>query len=147
MAEKVFEAAADRFEVRATPDSHFGWIRTRLALERTMLAWLRTAASLIGFGFSIVQLLEHFQELPGVHPAAHPEAPRYLGLALISSGILALLVSLLQYFWTVQYLWSGSYAAIAGMTKERMQSPIAAVAILLMGIGLFAFFAVLLRMV
>jgi putative membrane protein len=147
VAEKVFEAAADRFEVRVTSDSHFGWIRTRLALERTMLAWLRTAASLIGFGFTIVQFFAHFQELPGVHPAAHSEAPRYLGLALISSGVLALLVSLWQYWWTIRYLWSGSYAAIAGMTKERMQSPIAAVAILLMSIGLVAFFAVLLHMV
>ena len=30
-----------RFEVRTTSDSHFGWLRTRLALERTLMAWLR----------------------------------------------------------------------------------------------------------
>ena len=113
-----------------------------------MMAWLRTAVSLIGFGFAIVQFFEHFQELPGAHPAAHPEAPRYLGLALISCGILALLVSLWQYLWTIRYLWSGSFAAIAGMAKEGMQSPLAggrgpAHA----GIGLFAFVAVLLRLV
>jgi putative membrane protein len=37
-------------------------------------------------------------------------------------------------------------AAIAGLTKEGMQSPVIAVAILLIGIGLFAFFAVLFRL-
>ena len=136
----------DRFEVRLTSDSHFGWIRTRLALERTMLAWLRTAVSLIGFGFAIVQFFEHFQQLPGVRPAAHPEAPRYLGLALISCGVLTLLFSLGQYWWTIRYLWSEPYAAIAGMTRKGMQSPIAVIAALLISIGLFAFFAVLWRL-
>jgi hypothetical protein len=32
------EQATDRFQVRATSDSHFGWIRTRLALERTLMS-------------------------------------------------------------------------------------------------------------
>ena len=39
---------AGRFEVRVTADTHFGWIRTRLSLERTMMSWLRTAVALIG---------------------------------------------------------------------------------------------------
>ena len=36
---------AARFEVRATADSHFGWIRTRLSVERTMMSWQRTATT------------------------------------------------------------------------------------------------------
>ena len=48
----------------ATADSHFAWLRTRLALERTMMAWQRTAVSLIGFGFAIVQFFEHFNRCP-----------------------------------------------------------------------------------
>jgi putative membrane protein len=136
----------ERFDVRVTADSHFGWIRTRLSLERTMMSWLRTAVSLIGFGFAIVQFFERLQRLPGVRPAYIPDAPQYLGLALISCGILALLVSVWQYWWTVRYLWSGSFASIAGITKEGMQSPVVAIAVLLIGIGLFAFVAVLLRL-
>jgi putative membrane protein len=132
--------------VRATATDHFAWLRTRLALERTMMSWLRTATALIGFGFAIVQYLNHFQQTPGTRPAYLPTAPEYLGLALISSGVLALLISLWQYFWTVRYLWGGPFAPIAGMTKEGMQSPVIAVAILLIGIGLFAFFAVLFRL-
>jgi putative membrane protein len=137
---------AGRFEVRATADSHFGWIRTRLSVERTMMSWQRTATALIGFGFAIVQYLNHLQQAPEAHPAYLPTAPEYLGLALISCGVLALLISIWQYFWTVRYLWGGSFAQIAGMTKEGMQSPVIAVAILLICIGLFAFFAVLLRL-
>jgi putative membrane protein len=138
--------SADRFEVRTTSDSHFGWIRTRLSVERTMMSWQRTAVALIGFGFAIVQYFNHLQQIPGARPAYFPTAPEYLGLALISCGILALVISIWQYRWTVRYLWGGSFAPIAGMTKEGMQSPVIAVAILLIGIGLFAFFAVLFRL-
>ena len=137
---------AGRFEVRVTADSHFAWIRTRLSVERTMMSWQRTAVALIGFGFAIVQYFNHLQEIPGARPAYLPTAPEYLGLALISCGILALVISLWQYWWTVRYLWGGSFTPIAGMTKEGMQSPVIAVAILLTGIGLFAFCAVLFRL-
>jgi putative membrane protein len=44
-------------------------------------------------------------------------------------------------------LWHGSFAAIAGMTKEGLQTPVIAVTILLLLIGIFAFFAVLLHFV
>jgi putative membrane protein len=138
---------AERFEVRITADSHLAWLRTRLSLERTMMSWLRTAVSLIGFGFAIVQFFERLQQMPGVHPAFHPDAPQYLGLALIICGVLALVVSIWQYWWTVHYLWTGSFSALAGMTREGMQSPVLAIAVLLICIGLFAFFAVLLRLV
>ena len=111
-----------------------------------MMSWQRTAVALIGFGFAIVQYFNRLQQVPGVRPAYLPTAPEYLGLSLISCGILALVISLWQYRWTVRYLWGGSFAPIAGMTKEGMQSPVMAVAILLIFIGLFAFFAVLFRL-
>lgn len=130
-----------------TADSHFAWLRTRLALERTMMSWVRTAVSLIGFGFAIVQFFERLQQMPGARAAEHPHAAQYLGLALISCGILALVISIWQYWWTIRYMWGGSFAVLAGMTKEGMQSPVIAIAILLILIGIFAFSAVLLRLV
>jgi putative membrane protein len=138
--------SASRFEVRVTADSHFAWVRTRLSLERTMMSWLRTAVALIGFGFAIVQYLEHLEETPGARAAYLPHAPRYLGLALIACGILALVISIWQYFWTVRYMWGEPYTPLAGLTKEGRQSPVIAVAVVLILIGLFAFFAVLLRL-
>jgi putative membrane protein len=137
----------DRFEVRVTADTHFGWLRTRLSVERTLMSYLRTAVSLIGFGFTIVQFFERLPNLPGSKPAYLPEAPYYLGLALISCGILALIVSIWQFHWTIRYLWSGSFAAVAGMTNEGRQTPLYAVTIALLLVGVFALFAVLLRLV
>jgi putative membrane protein len=146
MTDSRTAASAGRFEVRATADSHFGWIRTRLSLERTMMSWQRTAVALIGFGFAIVQYINHLKEIPGARPAYLPTAPEYLGLALISCGILALLVSIWQYWWGIRYLWGDPFTPIAGVTKEGMQTPVIAVAIVLILIGLFAFFAVLFRL-
>jgi putative membrane protein len=146
MADSHAASSAARFEVRATAADHFAWIRTRLALERTIMGWQRTAVALIGFGFAIVQYLSHLQQTPGARSAYLPEAPRYLGLALISCGVLALLVSIWQYRWGIRYLWGDPFTPIAGVTKEGMQTPVIAVAILLIGIGLFAFFAVLFRL-
>src|SRR5215469_12936265 len=146
MTESHAASSAARFEVRATAADHFAWIRTRLALERTIMSWLRTAVALIGFGFAIVQYFEHLEQTPGARAAYLPHAPRYLGLALISCGILALLISIWQYRWSIRYLWGEPYTPIAGVTKEGKQTPVVAVAVVLIGIGLFAFFAVLLRL-
>jgi len=139
-------SSAGRFEVRVTADSHFAWVRTRLSLERTMMSWQRTAVALIGFGFAIVQYLNHLQQTPGARPGYLPTAPEYLGLALISCGVLALVISIWQYRWGLRYLWGDPFTPIAGVTTEGMQTPVMAVAILLIFIGLFAFFAVLLRL-
>ena len=135
--------SANRFEVRASASDHFAWIRTRLALERTIMSWLRTAVALIGFGFAIVQYLNHLQQAPGARAADFPTAPKYLGLALISCGVLALVISIWQYRWGLRYLWGDPFTPIAGVTKEGKQTPIIAVALILIGVGLFAFFAVL----
>ena len=134
-----------RFEVRVSADSHFAWIRTRLAVENTMLAYLRTSVSLIGFGFAIVQFLHNTQAIPGAGTPRFPEAPLYLGLALIGCGIVVAIIALVDFRRTVKYLWSGGYAAIAGMTAEGHKTPLYAVGAVLILIGLFAFFAVLLR--
>jgi len=147
MADPRSSPSAGRFEVRVTSDSHFSWIRTRLSIERTMMSWIRTAVALIGFGFAIVQFLERLQQMPGVRPAEYPNAPRNLGLALISCGVLALLIAVWQYLWIIRYLWGGSFAPIAGPTREGVEMPVIVIAVLLIGIGVFAFFAVLLRLV
>jgi putative membrane protein len=136
-----------RFEVRVTSDSHFSWVRTRLSVERTMMSWIRTAISLIGFGFTIFQFFEHLGSMAGVAPALRPQMPRYIGLALIGAGILALAISLWQYHWGVRYLWSEPYRPIAGVRVHEMQTPVMALTVLLMLIGLVAFSAIVVRAV
>ena len=94
MANPSNDAIPGRFEVKPTASDHFSWLRTRLSVERTLMSWVRTAISLIGFGFAIVQFFDRLKDLPGVAPARFPEAPRYLGLALILCGVVALVISL-----------------------------------------------------
>ena len=37
----------------ASRNDTLAWLRTRMALDRTLMAWNRTSLSLIGFGFTI----------------------------------------------------------------------------------------------
>ena len=136
-----------RFEVRVTADTHFGWIRTRLSIERTMMSWVRTAVSLIGFGFAIVQFFDRMQQMPEATISIPAGRTAVFGSFADCLRHAALVISIWQYWWTVRYLWGGSFAPIAGMNREGKQSPVIAVAVLLILIGLFAFFAVLLRLV
>ena len=138
------ETQQHRFEVRPTSDSHFGWIRTRLALERTMMSWVRTAVALIGFGFTIVQFFERLHA-EGAVAALRPQAPRYLGLALIAAGVIVLLVSVWQYRAVARYLLSKEFEPIAGFGEVVKHTPLYAVSIAIIFIGLFAFGAVFIR--
>ena len=85
MAESELAGGAGRYEASPDAGNHFAFIRTRLALERTMMAWVRTAVALIGFGFTIVQFFERLGRWRG-RPAAQPLGPRYVGLGLIATA-------------------------------------------------------------
>jgi putative membrane protein len=141
------QPAAERFQVKVTADSHFAWFRTRLALERTMMAWVRTATALIGFGFTIVQFFERLNSMEGVAPAMRPAAARYIGLLLIGAGVAALVISVLQYRAVIRYLWHGDFAQVAGIAKAPIDTPVYFIAIGLTLVGVFAFVAVLIRAV
>ncbi|HKA29120.1 MAG TPA: DUF202 domain-containing protein [Candidatus Binatia bacterium] len=136
-----------RFQVKATAESHFSWVRTRLSVERTLMSWVRTSVSLIGFGFTIVQFFERLPRMTGVAPPLLPEAPRYLGLALIGAGVLSMIVSGLQYHWMLGYLRTGDFEPIAGVSRSPIQTPVYSITIVIILIGLFAFGAVLIRAV
>src|SRR5262245_28484361 len=115
MVDQPHQSTSQRFAVHMTSDSHFSWLRTRLGIERTLMAWVRTATGLIGFGFTIVQFFERFGQMENVGAATHPDAPRYLGLALIGAGVLGLAVALWQYRFIVRYLWGPPFTPLAGV--------------------------------
>ena len=133
-------------EVRATASDHFAWMRTRLAIERTMMAWARTGVSLIGFGFTIVQFYDRLGGMEGAKPPRFPEAPHYLGLMLIFCGTAALAIATLQYQADINYLLSDQFAAVAGSTDGTRRRPVLASVVALMLVGFFTFFAVLFRL-
>ena len=139
MSEDRANATPHRFEVRLTSDSHFGWLRTRLAVERTLMAWVRTSLALIGFGFTIVQFLARLQDAGGLPPALNPTAPRNVGLAMIAAGIIAMAVSTWDYSRTIRYLWSRNFAPLAGIDQQGpITTPIPIIAGLVILIGALA---------
>lgn len=74
--------------------------RTRMAAERTLMAWVRTALSMISFGFTIYKFLQAMQEQSRLS-VLNSNTPRNVGLALIGIGTFALIVACIQH---VKYL-------------------------------------------
>jgi putative membrane protein len=138
-----WEVPPGRFQVTTAAETHFSWLRTRLSIERTLMSWVRTATSLIAFGFSIVQIYERFQHGEMPPHIRFPEAPRYFGLALLVAGVLALAVSIHQYRQMLHYLRSSDFVPIAGVAPDPVITPLLGVAILLVALGLFAIGSVL----
>ena len=62
--------------------------RTRLAHERTMMAWIRTSASMISFGFGIYKFFDYFKVDRPVHQGF--VTPQRFAIFLISTGLLVL---------------------------------------------------------
>jgi putative membrane protein len=73
--------------------------RSFLATERTLMAWIRTSISMIGFGFTLAKL---FQSLADAHvlirgPAGMVWTAEGVGMLLISLGTVALVVAVFDH--------------------------------------------------
>jgi len=69
----------------------------KLAAERTLMAWVRTALSMIGFGFFIYELFQVIQQQSTV-AALRQQAPRNLGLTLTGLGTVVAVVAAIQHW-------------------------------------------------
>ncbi len=112
--------------------------RNRAAADRTLMAWIRTALSLIGFGFGIGKL-QTYLEMSGVHTHLDPvRSSLIFGESFIVLGILGLLAAIIQHVRIMNRLAQPDFA-------YRAMRPITVtVAIVLLLIGAFGFLAILL---
>jgi len=111
--------------------------RSRFSAERTLLAWIRTSLTLIGFGFGIPGILN---VLPTEHLKSISKAAQHikiLGSSFIILGLLSIAVALFQYRVLVKRINQPTYDY-----QETFHLAFF-VAIILFFIGLFAFISLL----
>ena|ERR1700722_5869510 len=76
-------------------------IRVHQANERTLLAWLRTALGLMGFGFAIARFGLFVRQLASVEHAPEATTPRigssWAGVVLVIIGMIVSLAATLRY--------------------------------------------------
>ena len=111
-------------------------VRTREAADRTLMAWIRTSLSLIGFGFTANKVL-------GVLEAGKSASPLHstlvFALSFIALGTFGLLGAVIQYSRMLKQLQVRAFIYLVP------RSLTGTVAILLVVIGLFTFIAVVVQ--
>ena len=134
--------AGPRFEAEPTASNHFAWLNTQMAVQRTLMAGVRTGVALIGFGFTVAQFFERVQGKVPLAEQLSPAAPRNLGLTLITAGVALIALFIWQYHSMSAYLWSAPYRALAGVgARRRISGPYYAAWVVLL-VGLAAFVSV-----
>jgi putative membrane protein len=133
---------ADEKEVKANLANELAKERNRAAYDRTLMAWIRTAISLIGFGFAIAKSYEYIQmdemEKTGrfidqIH------APLWFGMSFILLGMLCILGGVIQYVKVVKQIQTGEFT----YGEPRPLAKI--VALILLIIGVFALITIFQR--
>lgn len=133
------ETAADPVS-RAGAGNELALQRTLLAHERTMLSWVRTATSLISFGFSIQQFFRATKIAEAMRDRLI--GPAEVGTAMTVIGLAALLLATLEQRAALREL-SQQYPVSAGYPPvPRSRARILAALIALLGL-----FALLVRFV
>jgi putative membrane protein len=112
--------------------------RNRLAADRTLMAWIRTSLSLIGFGFGIGKVYEYLRSV-GIHDTVDPiRSTLIFGSSFIGLGMLALIAAVIQHTRILQRLEAPDYA------YNAMRPITVTVAIMLLMIGAFGLVGILL---
>ncbi|MBO9710592.1 MAG: DUF202 domain-containing protein [Caulobacter sp.] len=134
-----------QFEAQPNVGNHFAWLRTQMAMQRTLMAAVRTSVSLIGFGFTVAQF---FQKVLRSTPEHHlsPEAPRNLGLALIAAGVASLVLFVWQAHAATRYMHGPNFAALTPPGDKSMRSASYITAYVVIFVGVAAFLIVLMRL-
>jgi putative membrane protein len=87
---------------------------TKLALDRTTLAWVRTTLTMASFGFGMVAFFRSLQQRsPDAETARLHQGAIHFGVALIVLGILAMACASLSHWFTLRRLRRGEAPVLA----------------------------------
>ena len=106
--------------------------RTWMAHERTLMAWVRTATSMISFGFTIYKFFEGRPPNPKAFLTS-----RDFALLMIGFGLIALVLATIQHRIEITYLKT--------LTTRKRRSIALVLAILISALGIIALMSVFLR--
>jgi putative membrane protein len=92
--------------------------RSFLAAERTLMAWIRTSISMIGFGFTLAKLFESLAASNVLirGPAGNVWSAEGVGMLLVSLGTFALVVAVIDHRRELQQLRAGGLDARFSLT-------------------------------
>jgi len=109
--------------------------RTRLAQDNAVLAWIRTATSLITFGFTVYKFFQI--ELQGRDRTSQLFGPRGFGLTMISLGLLSILLGTFEHRRAMKEL--------KAQYPDMPRSTAGMLAALMAALGIVALFVVIFR--
>jgi putative membrane protein len=83
-------------------DPDLGAMRTVMAADRTLMAWIRTSLSMFTFGYTLYKVLQEIKAMGQIE--IHDAAPRNAGILLTVTGTVALTMGLFEYLGTLRML-------------------------------------------
>lgn len=110
--------------------------RTSAAYDRTLMAWMRTAISLITFGFAIYKFFQ-IELQRADRQEHHLIGAREFSMIMVGAGLLAMALGILDHFFSMQRLRT--------LDPGLPYSLTAIFAIIVFCLGLLALVAVILR--
>jgi putative membrane protein len=78
-----------------------GTLRTVMAADRTLMAWVRTSLSMLSFSFTIYKFLETAAQRDMV---ARSDSPQQVGLFLAGMGTFSMVLGVVSYWMTLKDL-------------------------------------------
>ena len=116
--------------------SDLGAMRTIMAADRTLMAWVRTSLSMLSFGFTIYKFLETVASQPG---AIHSDSPQRVGLFLTGMGVAAIVLGTINYWTTLRDL--------KRVEAFRIGRPVLLMALIMSIAGVAMFYSIAARVV
>jgi putative membrane protein len=100
------------------PNTQLALRRNFLATERTLMAWIRTSISMIGFGFTLAKLFQSLAESNVLirGPAGNVWTAVGVGLVLVSLGTAALVVAVFDHYRELKQLRAAGLPARFSLT-------------------------------
>ena len=116
--------------------SDMGEMRTIMAADRTLMAWIRTSLSMLSFGFTIYKFLEG---VAAQASAERPDSPQRVGLFLAGMGVAAMVFGTISYWTTLKDLQRTE--------AFRIGRPVLTMALIMSLAGISLFVAIATRLV